>query len=114
MESIPSENQRFKDWLDRQHRPASSVAKDLGVSRAVLSHILSGRNKLSLSVVQCAARAFDDFDMEYVVLGGAVTQPKTQTVAHTPASSLPVRQGGYDELILIRDGKFRVLAPEKA
>jgi hypothetical protein len=65
-------------------------------------------------VVQCAARAFDDFDMEYVVLGRAVTQPKTQTVAHTPASSLPVRQGGYDELILIRDGKFRVLAPEKA
>jgi len=23
-----------------------------------------------------------------------------------------VRQGGYDELILVRDGKFRVLAPE--
>ena len=112
MESIPSENQRFKDWLDRQHRPASSVAKDLGVSRAVLSHILSGRNKLSLSVVQCAARAFDDFDMEYVVLGRAVTQPKTQTVAHTPASPLPMRYSGYDELILIRDGKFRVLAPE--
>ena len=112
MESIPSENQRFKDWLDRQHRPASSVAKDLGVSRAVLSHILSGRNKLSLSVVQCAARAFDDFDMEYVVLGRAVAQPKAQPAAHPPASSLPVRQGGYDELILVRDGKFRVLAPE--
>ena len=114
MESIPSENQRFKDWLDRQHRPASAVAKDLGVSRAVLSHILSGRNKLSLSVVQCAARAFDDFDMEYVVLGRAVAQPKAQPVAHPPASSLPVRQSGYDELILIRDGKFRVLAPEQA
>ena len=114
MESIPSENQRFKDWLDRQHRPASSVAKDLGVSRAVLSHILSGRNKLSLSVVQCAARAFDDFDMEYVVLGLAVAQPKAQPAAHPPASSLPVRQSGYDELILIRDGKFCVLAPEQA
>ena len=114
MESIPSENQRFKDWLDRQHRPAISVAKDLGVSRAVLSHILSGRNKLSLSVVQCAARAFDDFDMEYVVLGRAVAQPKAQPAAHPPASSLPVRQSGYDELILIRDGKFRVLAPEQA
>jgi hypothetical protein len=78
----------------------------------VLSHILSGRNKLSLSVVQCAARAFDDFDMEYVVLGRAISQPKTQPATHTPASSLPVRQGGYDELILVRDGKFRVLAPE--
>jgi transcriptional regulator with XRE-family HTH domain len=112
MESIPSENLRFKDWLDRQHRPASSVAKDLGVSRAVLSHILSGRNKLSLSVVQCAARAFDDFDMEYVVLGRADSSSKTQPVPHTTVSTLPVRHGCYDELILIRDGKFRVLAPE--
>ncbi|MEY3927622.1 MAG: hypothetical protein RJA97_629 [Bacteroidota bacterium] len=112
MESIPSENQRFKDWLDRQHRPASSVAKDLGVSRAVLSHILSGRNKLSLSVVQCAARAFDDFDMEYVVLGRDGSHAKTQEPPHSTASALPVRRGGYDELILVRDGKFRVLAPE--
>jgi hypothetical protein len=49
-----------------------------------------------------------------VVLGRAISQPKTQPVPHPPASSLPVRQGGYDELILVRDGKFRVLAPEQA
>lgn len=115
MESIPSENQRFKDWLDRQHRPASSVAKDLGVSRAVLSHILSGRNKLSLSVVQCAARAFEDFDMEYVVLGREPSHSSEPAIrVQAPPTALPVRKDGYDELILVRDGKFRILVPEEA
>jgi len=112
MESIPSENLRFKSWLDRQHRPASSVAKDLGVSRAVLSHILSGRNKLSLSVVQCAARAFDDFDMEYVVLGRVDSHAKPLTVPPALPAVKPTPQNSYEELILIRDGKFRVLSPE--
>jgi transcriptional regulator with XRE-family HTH domain len=111
MEFIPSENQRFKDWLDRQQRTASAVAKDLGVSRAVLSHILSGRNKLSLSVVQCAARAFDDFDLEYVVLGrpGVVKNDSHDP----PVKQKPLPQV-YDQLIVVRDGKFRVLLPEES
>lgn len=114
MEIIPSENQRFKDWLDRQHRPASAVAKDLGVSRAVLSHILSGRNKLSLSVVQCAARAFEDFDMEYVVLGRRA-KPTNQPIEIHNKTQVPKTSAehAFDQLILVRDGKFRVLTPDK-
>ena len=69
MQCLPLENLRFKEWLDSQNRSASSIASNLGVSRAVLSHILSGRNKLSLSVVQSAARHYKDFDLYYVVLG---------------------------------------------
>ena len=69
MQRLPLENLRFKEWLDSQNRSASSIASNLGVSRAVLSHILSGRNKLSLSVVQSAARLYQDFDLDYVVLG---------------------------------------------
>ena len=115
MDTIPSENQRFKDWLDRQHRPASAVAKDIGVSRAVLSHILSGRNKLSLSVVQSAARAFDDFDIEYVVLGRQAPSAN-HAVESSPVKSPPkhVDPTAFDQLILVRDGKFRVLTPEEA
>ncbi|MGA1363444.1 MAG: helix-turn-helix domain-containing protein [Schleiferiaceae bacterium] len=116
MESIPSENQRFKLWLEGQHRSASAVAKDLGVSRAVLSHILNGRNRLSLSVVQSAARAFDDFDLEYVVMGRTSIGAVPASPPPAPPASPPKREavGNYDELILVRDGKFRVLLPEEA
>jgi hypothetical protein len=47
-----------------------------------------------------------------VVLGREVSHTKTQEPPHSTASAMPVRLGGYDELILVRDGKFRVLAPE--
>lgn len=116
MESIPSENQRFKDWLEHHRRSASSVAKDLGVSRAVLSHILSGRNKLSLSVVQSAARAYSDFDLAYIVLGEssrqATSSPPSAPQAPTNPHTKTTPSSAYDQLILVRDGHFKVLVPE--
>ncbi|MCE2816304.1 MAG: hypothetical protein LW601_03900 [Cryomorphaceae bacterium] len=126
MESIPSENQRFKDWMERTHRSAGTVAKDLGLSRAVLSHILTGRNRLSLTVVQHAARTYSDFDLAFVVLGGtsktasesALTRPSDRATSK-PEKAIGTRRNpapalSYDQLILVRDGKFQVLVPEAA
>ncbi len=119
MESIPSENQRFKDWMQQTKRSAGTVANDLGVSRAVLSHILTGRNKLSLSVVQHAARVYSDFDLEFVVLGSAPRfsaeppKPKGEsTEVPTPYPKNAPTRPAYDQLILVRDGKFHVLIPD--
>jgi transcriptional regulator with XRE-family HTH domain len=121
MGSIPSENQRFKDWMEQTKRSAGTVANDLGVSRAVLSHILTGRNKLSLSVVQHAARVYSDFDLEFVVLGSAprfsAEPPKPRgesTEVPTPYPKNAPKRPAYDQLILVRDGKFHVLIPDSA
>ncbi|MFM8565620.1 MAG: helix-turn-helix domain-containing protein [Bacteroidota bacterium] len=125
MDGIPAENQRFKGWMERSGRSAGAVARDLGVSRAVLSHILTGRNKLSLSVVQHAARVYPDFDLAYVVLGtdpglGKREEPTAPVkVVVAKKSSIPrkpssLHGAGYDQLILVRDGKFQVLEPEDA
>ena len=125
MGRIPAENERFKEWMERSSRSAAAVARDLGVSRAVLSHILTGRNKLSLSVVQHAARVYSDFDLTFVILGtprdmtrleeksqlSKVVVAKKTSIA--PKTSV-LRASGYDQLILVRDGKFRVLEPEGA
>jgi transcriptional regulator with XRE-family HTH domain len=111
--------------MERSSRSAAAVARDLGVSRAVLSHILTGRNKLSLSVVQHAARVYPDFDLAFVILGAPgnpsereecarpskVVVSKKTTLGHQNGSFLPT---AYDQLILVRDGKFRVLEPEAA
>ena len=112
--------------MELSSRSAASVARDLGVSRAVLSHILTGRNKLSLSVVQHAARVYSDFDLAFVILGTPkvtesqseqktrpTKQHATSRISH-PATSGVLHATGYDQLILVRDGKFRVLEPEGA
>ena len=122
MQSLPLENLRFKEWLDSQNRSASSVAGNLGVSRAVLSHILSGRNKLSLSVVQSAARTYRDFDLVYVVLGERQRKrPNNETIAtHYPVfdvkvnSTLTKTAKQFDQVFLVRNGRFRVLLSENA
>jgi transcriptional regulator with XRE-family HTH domain len=122
MQSLPLENLRFKEWLDSQNRSASSVAGNLGVSRAVLSHILSGRNKLSLSVVQSAARTYRDFDLVYVVLGERQKKrPNNETIAtHYPVfdvkvnSTLTKTAKQFDQVVLVPNGSFRVFLSEMA
>jgi transcriptional regulator with XRE-family HTH domain len=122
MQCLPLENLRFKEWLDSQNRSANSIAGTLGVSRAVLSHILSGRNKLSLSVVQSAARTYRDFDLVYVVLGERQRKrPNNETIAtHYPVfdvkvnSTLTKTAKEFDQVFLVRNGRFRVLLSEKA
>jgi transcriptional regulator with XRE-family HTH domain len=122
MQCLPLENLRFKEWLDSQNRSANSIAGTLGVSRAVLSHILSGRNKLSLSVVQSAARTYRDFDLVYVVLGERQRKrPNNETIAtHYPVfdvkvnSTLTKTAKQFDQVFLVRNGRYRVLLSEKA
>lgn len=125
MGRIPAENERFKEWMERSSRSAAAVARELGVSRAVLSHILTGRNKLSLSVVQHAARVYSDFDLTFVILGTPRDMTRLEEKSQLPkvvvakkTSIAPktsvLRASGYDQLILVRDGKFRVLEPEGA
>lgn len=122
MQRLPLENLRFKEWLDSQNRSASSIASNLGVSRAVLSHILTGRNKLSLSVVQSAARFYQDFDLNYVVLGERYkkgqnyTSIKPQSTVFTLRVDSPLTNSAnhLDQVILLRNGRFRVLLSEQA
>ena len=122
MQCLPLENLRFKEWLDSQNRSANSIAGTLGVSRAVLSHILSGRNKLSLSVVQSAARTYRDFDLVYVVLGERQRKrPNNETIAtHYPVfdvkvnSTLTKTAKQFDQVVLVPNGSFRVFLSEMA
>lgn len=117
MQCLPLENLRFKEWLDSQNRSANSIAGTLGVSRAVLSHILSGRNKLSLGVVQSAARHYKDFDLYYVVLGEKHYKSQSYHLIATQSlvfasrvnSTLSNTARQLDQVTLVRNDHFRVV-----
>ncbi len=60
---------RVKQVIESKAFTSSRFADHIGVPRATISHILSGRNKPSLEVVQKILDAFPDISAEWLVKG---------------------------------------------
>lgn len=60
---------RIKQLMEKKAFTASQFADGMDVPRAVLSHILSGRNKPSLDVVLKIADTYTDVSLEWLLLG---------------------------------------------
>lgn len=60
---------RVKQVIESNAFTPSRFADHIGVPRATISHILSGRNKPSLEVVQKILDAFPDLSAEWLVKG---------------------------------------------
>ena len=62
-------NKRFQIWLDSNHINATKLAEKIDVSRATISHILSGRNKPSIDLLDKILRKYPDFNLNWLVSG---------------------------------------------
>jgi len=60
---------RIKKWIDNKGLKSSSFADEIGVNRATVSHILSGRNKPSLNFIDKMVRSFPDLNANWLVVG---------------------------------------------
>ena len=60
---------RIKKWIDNKGLKASSFADFIGVNRATVSHILSGRNKPSVNFIDKMVRSFPDLNANWLVVG---------------------------------------------
>ncbi len=60
---------RIQELLTARELTSSQFADTIGVSRPVVSHILSGRNKPSLEVVQKIVAAFPDLSLAWLLNG---------------------------------------------
>lgn len=75
----------LQELIDELGMSSAEFADRIGVSRAIVSHIQSGRNKPSLSVVQKIASEFPEVSLSWLINGqGPIvknndTQPKTVT-----------------------------------
>ena len=76
---------RIRLLLDARELSTTQFADTIEVSRPVISHILSGRNKPSLEVVQKILAAFPDLSMAWLLNG---TEPMLTdgTLAEPPAA----------------------------
>lgn len=64
---MSSLNNRIRDLIQDKNLSPSHFADEIGVQRSSISHILSGRNRPSLEIVQKIVRRFPDLSYEWLL-----------------------------------------------
>jgi transcriptional regulator with XRE-family HTH domain len=86
--------ERIREILSTRQLTPTQFADAIGVARPIVSHILSGRNKPSLEVVQKVIASFPDLSLPWLLSGNgpmvAATTPQAANQAPVAAES-PVK-----------------------
>lgn len=60
---------RLKKWMESESLKSSALANNIGVNRATISHILSGRNKPSIDFFQKLLDSYPDLNSNWLITG---------------------------------------------
>ena len=60
---------RIRKWLDLNNQKASELAMNIGVNRATISHILSGRNKPSIDFLEKLLHVYPNINANWLITG---------------------------------------------
>ena len=66
---VMSINKRVEQLVEKTSRSKSAFSIATGISTVILSHISSGRNKVSLTAVEQILKAFPSVSSDWLVLG---------------------------------------------
>ena len=62
-------HKRLKKWMEVEDLKSSELADNIGVNRATISHILSGRNKPSIDFLQKLLNNYPDLNTNWLISG---------------------------------------------
>ncbi len=60
---------RLKKWMEYKNLISSELADNIGVNRATISHILSGRNNPSIDILQRLLNTYPDLNSNWLITG---------------------------------------------
>ena len=60
---------RLKYWMEMEVLKSSALADNIGVNRATISHILSGRNKPSIDFLQKLLSNYPELNANWLISG---------------------------------------------
>ena len=69
---------RLKKWMKSEGLKSSALADNIGVNRATISHILSGRNKPSIDFFQKLLNRYPDLNSNWLITGIGYMQTKKE------------------------------------
>ena len=59
----------LKNWMESKGLKSSELADNIGVNRATISHILSGRNKPSVEFLKKLLSAYPNLNSNWLITG---------------------------------------------
>lgn len=81
--------ERIKELIDDQGLSNTDFAKEANLNPATISHILSGRNKPSLQVVNQIKEVFTNVNLDYLITGSGQLYIDVTNVNSTNTTSEP-------------------------
>ena len=92
---------RIKKWLDLNNQKASELAMNIGVNRATISHILSGRNKPSIDFLEKLLYVYPNINANWLITGvGSINLENSDGISDRKLSKVVVfySDNTFDEL----------------
>jgi len=62
-------HERLKNWMEIEGLKSSALADSIGVNRATISHILSGRNKPSIDFLEKLLNVYPNINANWLISG---------------------------------------------
>ncbi len=67
--NINKMNKRFKLWLESQNLNANSLSKLVDLNRSSISHIVNGRNKPSIDMLEKILSIYPNLNLNWLITG---------------------------------------------
>ena len=74
---------RIQKIIDEQGVSLNAFAQEIGVNRSTISHILTGRNKPSVEVLQKILKRFPSISPNWLLLGNGSMHTNNESIATT-------------------------------
>jgi transcriptional regulator with XRE-family HTH domain len=94
---------RVQELVDHSGLSQKEFAQRIELNPAIISHILSGRNKPSLSVIQAITNVFTNVNLNYLLRGeGALFMENTPSPAQADSSASPAGTFDFQQMEGVR------------
>lgn len=87
---------RIKELIDDQGLSNTDFAKETNLNPAIISHILSGRNKPSLQVIQQIKERFTNVNLDYIINGNGQLISDVTNVNSDLSSGYSTGSSGFE------------------
>ena len=92
--------ERIKIWMNKINISQTNLAENIGVNKATISHIMSGRNKPSIDFFIKLKEYYTDLDLNWIISGQKTSYPKSSSKLGKSVDKIVVMYNdkSFDEL----------------